>query len=85
MAKYVFNAWYAVATSEDVRAELLSRTLLEESIVLFRTEDGIVRALIDRCTHRFAPLSQGRLCADRVVCPYHGMEYGLDPFATVEY
>ncbi len=75
MAKYVFNAWYAVATSEDVRAELLSRTLLEESIVLFRTEDGIVRALIDRCTHRFAPLSQGRLCADRVVCPYHGMEY----------
>jgi phenylpropionate dioxygenase-like ring-hydroxylating dioxygenase large terminal subunit len=75
MAKYVFNAWYAAAASQEVQAQLLARTLLEEPLVLFRTEDGTARALLDRCTHRFAPLSQGRLCADRVVCPYHGMEY----------
>lgn len=75
MAKYVLNAWYAAATSHEVRQELLARTLLDEPIVLFRTGDGHPRALLDRCTHRFAPLSQGRLCADRVVCPYHGMEY----------
>lgn len=75
MAKYVLDAWYAAAASHEVRGELLARTLLEEDLVLFRTEDGSARALLDRCTHRFAPLSQGRLCADRVVCPYHGMEY----------
>lgn len=75
MAKYVRNAWYAAAASHEVRGELLARTLLEEPLVLFRTEDGAARALWDRCAHRFAPLSQGRLCADRVVCPYHGMEY----------
>jgi phenylpropionate dioxygenase-like ring-hydroxylating dioxygenase large terminal subunit len=75
MAKYVLNAWYAAAASHEVRGELLARTLLEEAIVLFRTEDGMAHALIDRCVHRFAPLSQGRLCADRVVCPYHGMQY----------
>jgi phenylpropionate dioxygenase-like ring-hydroxylating dioxygenase large terminal subunit len=75
MAKYVLNAWYAAAASHEVRGALLARTLLEEALVLFRTEDGTARALLDRCTHRFAPLSQGRLCADRVVCPYHGMEY----------
>jgi len=75
MAAYVRNSWYAAATSEEVRAALLARTLLEEALVLFRTEDGTARAMLDRCTHRFAPLSQGKLCADRVICPYHGMEY----------
>ena len=75
MAKYMLNAWYAAATSQEVRDELLSRTLLEEPLVLFRTGDGTARALLDRCVHRFAPLSLGHLCADRVVCPYHGMEY----------
>lgn len=75
MAPYVLNAWYAAAASHEVRQELLARTLLDESLVLFRTGDGLARALLDRCTHRFAPLSMGRLCADKVVCPYHGMEY----------
>jgi nitrite reductase/ring-hydroxylating ferredoxin subunit len=33
------------------------------------------RALTDRCLHRFAPLSMGKLCdgSAAVQCPYHGL------------
>ena len=38
--------------------------------------DGKVAALEDRCAHRFAPLSMGKIVGgDRVQCPYHGLEY----------
>ena len=32
-------------------------------------------ALIDRCAHRFAPLSLGTLKGDHVECGYHGLTY----------
>ncbi len=35
-------------------------------------------ALEDRCAHRMAPLSRGRVEGDRIVCGYHGLEYGPD-------
>ena len=43
--------------------------------MLFRRADGAVAALDDRCAHRAAPLSEGTLDDDLVVCPYHGFTY----------
>ncbi|MES2638332.1 MAG: Rieske 2Fe-2S domain-containing protein [Myxococcota bacterium] len=43
---------------------------------LFRGVDGRPAAVADRCAHRFAPLSDGRVAADgRLACPYHGWRY----------
>jgi vanillate O-demethylase monooxygenase subunit len=47
-------------------------------IVFFRREDGAVVALEDRCPHRFAPPSLGRLVGDHVQCGYHGLEFDVE-------
>jgi vanillate O-demethylase monooxygenase subunit len=54
---------------------MLRRILLDEPVVLYRAEDGRPVALEDRCCHRHAPLSRGRLVGDAVECPYHGFTY----------
>jgi len=74
---YVRNAWYAAAWSDSLaETQLLARTIMGEPIVLYRKADGGVAAIEDRCTHRFAPLSMGKVVnGDRVQCPYHGLEY----------
>ncbi len=77
---YVRNTWYAALWSTDLpHGKPLARTLLDEPVVFFRKEDGSVVALLDRCPHRFAPLSAGAvLQGDRLQCPYHGLEFGAD-------
>jgi vanillate O-demethylase monooxygenase subunit len=73
---YLRNTWYVAAWDEEIKAqELFSRRLLDEPLVLFRDPSGQVKALADRCPHRFAPLSKGVLCDDSVRCPYHGLEF----------
>jgi vanillate O-demethylase monooxygenase subunit len=74
---YVRNAWYAAAWSDGLaETQLLARTIMGEPIVLYRKADGGVAAIEDRCAHRFAPLSMGKVVnGDRVQCPYHGLEY----------
>lgn len=73
---YLMNTWYVAAWDNEVaEGALLARTLLDRPIVLFRNEEGAVHALADRCPHRFAPLSMGKLCGGAVQCPYHGLEF----------
>lgn len=72
---FPLNCWYVVATGDEVGTALLGRRILGRSLVLFRQSSGAVAALDDRCAHRAAPLSQGTLVDDTVVCPYHGFTY----------
>jgi phenylpropionate dioxygenase-like ring-hydroxylating dioxygenase large terminal subunit len=47
-----------------------------EPIVLWRSKDGRANGLLDRCAHRFSPLSAGKVRPDgRLACPYHGFHY----------
>lgn len=72
---FVRNAWYVAATAKELETGLVARTLLEEPVVLFRTRDGTVAALEDRCCHRNAPLSIGRVKNGEIECGYHGMRF----------
>ena len=78
--RFLRNAWYVAMWSADLEpGKMLSRTILGEPIVFYRKEGGGVAAMIDRCPHRFAQLSMGRLMpGDRVQCIYHGLEFGSD-------
>jgi len=70
---FLRNGWYVAAWDHEVtRQHMLRRTLLSEPVVFYRTEDGRPVALEDRCCHRHAPLSRGRLVGNAVECPYHG-------------
>ena len=51
-------------------------------MVLYRLEDGTPAALYDRCPHRWAPLSKAMWTGDKIVCPYHGMEFNTAGLCT---
>lgn len=75
---YLRNAWYVAAWSDEVGRSMLSRTLLDQPIVLYRKENGDAVAIGNACAHRFAPLHMGKLVGDVVQCPYHGLQYAAD-------
>ena len=78
--RFIRNAWYVAMWAADLApGQLVSRTILSEPIVFFRKEDGTVAGITDRCSHRFAPLSLGKLMpGDRIQCIYHGLEFAAD-------
>jgi phenylpropionate dioxygenase-like ring-hydroxylating dioxygenase large terminal subunit len=73
------NVWYIAAWDDEIQPGcLFHRILLEQQIVFFRDSTGNVRAIGDRCPHRFAPLHIGSLVGDAVQCKYHGLRFGAD-------
>lgn len=70
------NQWYIAALSQEVTRGLLSRQILDDRIVFYRTQDGSPVALADRCPHRGVPLSMGTIQDDVIRCAYHGFEFG---------
>jgi phenylpropionate dioxygenase-like ring-hydroxylating dioxygenase large terminal subunit len=73
---FLHNWWYVAAWSHQVPSgERAARRILNEPIVLYRKKDGTISALEDRCCHRLAPLSRGRLEGDDLRCMYHGIKF----------
>jgi phenylpropionate dioxygenase-like ring-hydroxylating dioxygenase large terminal subunit len=72
---FVRNAWYVAAWDYEIGRHMLRRIILDEPVLLYRTLDGKAVALEDRCCHRHAPLSMGKLIGDIVKCGYHGLEF----------
>lgn len=75
---FVMNDWYVAAFAEEIKPQLLARTLLGRRLVFFRTRQGHVVALDDRCPHRSMPLSAGTLEHDTIVCGYHGFRFNTE-------
>jgi phenylpropionate dioxygenase-like ring-hydroxylating dioxygenase large terminal subunit len=71
------NIWWMAMWSQDlVPGKMLSRRIMDEPLVFYRTESGKPAAVHDRCPHRWAPLSKGKLLpGDHLQCPYHGLEF----------
>lgn len=67
--------WYIAAESRHVKQKPLAAAPFGERMVLFRTGDGEVAALEDRCSHRNMPLSLGKVWSGCVTCPYHGWTF----------
>ncbi len=68
--------WYVACPSSQL-GESTPRAVQvgDEHLVVFRTEAGEPRALLDRCPHRGVRLSLGRVRQGRIACGYHGWEY----------
>lgn len=76
------DQWYVVADAADAAADVvgspLGVTLLGDRYVVWRGSDGTLAAAPDRCPHREAPLSGGRVEHGCLVCPYHAWTFSAD-------
>jgi phenylpropionate dioxygenase-like ring-hydroxylating dioxygenase large terminal subunit len=73
--RWLRNCWYMAGWSDEVGQAGLARRIIDQPAFLFRRQDGSVTAMLDRCPHRFAPLSRGTRDGDAVVCGYHGLAF----------
>jgi vanillate O-demethylase monooxygenase subunit len=80
---FLRNHWYVGALARDIGRQPLQSWILGEPVVLFRKLDGEPVALRDRCPHRHAPLSLGKLIDDRIQCGYHGMQFDCTGACTL--
>jgi len=74
----VTEAWYPVAYVEDLAKTRPTRfTLLDRPIVIWWDPKGETwRVFEDKCPHRLAPLSEGRVNESGwLECPYHGWAF----------
>lgn len=70
------NHWYVAGKAALFKkGKPVSRTLFEIPLVIWRMQNGDLTAVLDRCNHRNAPLSKGKVQNDCLVCPYHGWTY----------
>ena len=78
-----YRNWVYVCRSRELAGARAFRTfdLGDQSLLLVRGDDDVVRAFHNTCRHRGAALCQsreGRLPTAAIVCPYHGWSYGLN-------
>ena len=70
--------WMDAGAVEDIPLRgARTVTVGEDVIAVFRTGDGVVFALIDRCPHKGGPLSQGIVHGHSVACPLHNWSIAL--------
>jgi phenylpropionate dioxygenase-like ring-hydroxylating dioxygenase large terminal subunit len=67
--------WYPVVPAIEIKNSIKSFQLLGEAIALWIDEDGQPAAVQDRCCHRSAQLSLGKVANGCIKCPYHGWEF----------
>ncbi len=69
------DQWFVACESSALRDRPVATTLQGVRLVLFRASGGRPAALEDRCPHRNAPLSAGRVRSGELECAYHGWRF----------
>ncbi|NJS36315.1 MAG: aromatic ring-hydroxylating dioxygenase subunit alpha [Brachymonas sp.] len=70
--------WHPVVAAQDLDRAPVAAALLETELALWRDSQGVVHAWADRCPHRGAKFSLGRVVEDRLECGYHGWQFATD-------
>jgi nitrite reductase/ring-hydroxylating ferredoxin subunit len=68
------ESWFRVAFSDEVK-DVLPVSYLGKKLLLFRGDDGRVRATSATCPHLGADLSGGRVVGNGIECPFHGWKF----------
>ncbi|MGH7894435.1 MAG: Rieske 2Fe-2S domain-containing protein [Candidatus Binatia bacterium] len=69
--------WFIACRAADLRHRPLACVIQDTPLVLFRDTSGRAAALLDRCPHRNAPLSAGRVADGLLECGYHGWRFDV--------
>ncbi|MEQ8155949.1 MAG: aromatic ring-hydroxylating dioxygenase subunit alpha [Clostridiaceae bacterium] len=70
------NQWYAVLDDKELRKnKAVGVTRLSQKLVFWRDDQGKVNCIYDKCCHRGASLSAGKVVDNHIQCPFHGFQY----------
>ncbi len=73
------NMWYAVLDSKEVpKGKIVGVKRLGQKLAFWRKNNGQIACIIDKCCHRGASISKGKIVSERAQCPFHGFEYDSD-------
>jgi vanillate O-demethylase monooxygenase subunit len=77
-AEFPLDQWYVAAWSHEIEpGRMVARDVCGEPLMFYRSSEGAVRALFNRCPHRGMPLTAAtsRVEGDGVRCGYHGIRF----------
>lgn len=69
------NQWYAIMESKEVKNKPVGVVRLNEKLVLWRDNSSKINCIFDKCCHRGASLSKGKVKIGKIQCPFHGFIY----------
>ena len=69
------GSWYAVLSSRELTSKPVGKTRFGRRLVFWRDRTGLPRCLEDRCPHRGAALSLGRVKDGTLACRFHGFRF----------
>jgi nitrite reductase/ring-hydroxylating ferredoxin subunit len=72
------RAWTPLVDEQSLESDVLVRRSAAGTDVLLVRHQGLIYALVDRCSHRGCSLSKGSLVDDTIVCSCHGSRFALD-------
>ena len=79
------RTWQMACRLEEIPepGDFVEYEILDQSIIVARTDDMGVRALQNACRHRGVKVAEGRgSCTSGFICPFHGWCYGPDGVNT---
>ena len=78
--KIFYKTWQPVGRLEDVMriGDFFACELLDQPLVVVRSQDNELRAFYNVCPHRAAVVAQGRGNRKSLQCKYHGWTYDLE-------
>jgi len=69
------NYWYIIAEASELGRKPMQLKRLGKTLVLWRDSNNKVQCIDDRCPHRGASLSLGKIKNDCITCPFHGIVF----------
>lgn len=69
------NGWYPLLRARALGRRPVRAVVNGDALVVWRSGVSQIAALADRCPHRGAPLSAGKVEGGEIACPYHGWQF----------
>ena len=74
------RTWQIAGRADELpeAGDWLVYSVFDQSFVIVRGRDGVLRGFVNACRHRGNALCTGKGRSARFTCPYHSWSYGLD-------